>query len=374
MGRSDPSGAQPATRLRALGVTIGDLPNGPTGSIIDVPGVGVGHATVSYDEPPPPAGRGTARTGVTVVDAGGDCRVDPVPAGVAVLNGAGELTCRSQIQEWGFVETPIFLTSTMQVGRVYDAACRLLTAEHADLDEVIIPVVGECDDSWLSDPRTMHVTYDDVQAALAAARIGGPFAHGAVGAGTGMHCLGWKGGIGSASRMLPDGHLIGVLLLTNFGSAERLRIDGVPVGQHLLQASAGRGDPSRESRQGPPAAGSCIGIVITDAPIDPAGCTRLAQRIGLGLARTGSVAHHGSGEIFLGLANGLRRSGCGGPAISGNALDDYFTATVDAAEEAVISSLINSSTTSGHRGRVLPGLPLDAARAILARYQPVAAR
>ncbi len=379
MGRSDLAGGEPALGVRELGVTIGALPIGPTGTIIDVPGVGVGHATVSYDEPPPPDGRGTARTGVTVVDPGGDCRVDPVPAGVAVLNGAGELTCRSQIQEWGYVETPVFLTSTMQVGRVYDAACQLLMAEHDELDEVIIPVVGECDDSWLSDPRTMHVTYEDVQSALAAARAGGPFAHGAVGAGTGMHCLGWKGGIGSASRILPDGHLVGVLLLTNFGSAERLRIDGVPVGQHLLADSAhldGRSSPqpgidagSQASRQGPPPAGSCIGIVITDAPIDAAGCTRLAQRIGLGLARTGSVAHHGSGEIFLGLANGLRRSGCGGPAISGKGLDDYFTATVDAAEEAVISSMINAGSTTGHRARTLPGLPLDEVRAILSRYR-----
>ena len=337
-------------RVADLGIVIGHFPSGPTASIIDVPGVGVGHATVVYDGH---EGRGIARTGVTVVDPGGDCLADPVPSGVSVLNGAGELTGRSQIEEWGYAETPVFLTSTMQVGRVYDAACQLLMGGASTFGEVIIPIVGECDDSWVSDPRVMHVTFDDVRTALEGARGGAEFAQGAVGAGTGMSCLGWKGGIGSASRVLPDGHVVGVLLLTNFGSADRLTIDGVPI-------RLGRGGIEE-----PPPAGSCIGIVITDAPIDAAGCTRLATRIGLGLARTGSVAHHGSGEIFLGMANGLRASGCGGPAITGRALDPYFEATVDAAEEAVVASMINATTTTGYQGRTLHALPLDEVRAIL---------
>ena len=342
-------------RVADLGITIGDLPSGPTASVIDVPGVGVGHSTVVYDEPPPPEGRGIARTGVTVLDPGGDCLADPVPAGVALLNGAGELTCRSQIDEWGYAETPVFLTSTMQVGRVYDAACQLLVGGESTFGEVFIPIVGECDDSWVSDPRAMHVTFDDVRRALDGARTREPFDQGAVGAGTGMSCLGWKGGIGSASRVLPGGHVVGVLLLTNFGSSERLTIDGVHVGKKL----------GRSGVEEPPPSGSCIGIVITDAPIDSAGCVRLARRIGLGLARTGSVATHGSGEIFLGLANGLRRSGCGGPPITGKDLDAYFTATVDAAEEAVIASMINATTTSGYKGNTLHALPLDEVRAIL---------
>jgi len=340
-------------RVADLGITIGSLPSGPTASVIDVPGVGVGHATVVYDEPPPPTGRGIARTGVTVVDPGGDCIADPVPSGVAVLNGAGELTGRSQIEEWGYAETPIFLTSTMQVGRVYDAACQILVGGPSTFGEVFIPVVGECDDSWVSDPRSMHVTLDDVRRAVEQARAGGEFDQGAVGAGTGMSCLGWKGGIGSASRVLPDGHVVGVFLLTNFGNAARLTIDGVHV---------------RLDRSGiiePPPAGSCIGIAITDAPLDSAACTRLARRIGLGLARTGSVAHHGSGEIFLAMANGLRRCGPGGPAITGRALDDYFAAVVDASEEAVIASLINATTTTGYQGRRIEALPLDEVRAII---------
>ncbi|MFM9136372.1 MAG: P1 family peptidase [bacterium] len=342
-------------RLADLGITIGPYPSGALASIADVPGVGVGHATVSYAEPPPPEGRGIARTGVTVVHPGGDCIADPVPSGVAVLNGAGELTGRSQIEEWGYSETPVFVTSTMQVGRVYDAACQLLMRGQSTFGDVIIPVVGECDDSWLSEPRAMHVTFEDVESALAAAHAGGEFAQGAVGAGTGMSCLGWKGGIGSSSRVLPDGHVVGVLLLTNFGSADRLTIGGVPVGRHL----------GRDGLVEPPPAGSCIGIVITDAPLDSAACGRLARRIGLGLARTGSVAHHGSGEIFLGMANGLRRSGCGGPPVTGRALDAYFEATVDAAEEAVIASLLNATTTTGHQGRTMRALPVDEVRKLL---------
>ncbi len=342
-------------RVADLGITIGNLPSGPTASVIDVPGVGVGHSTVIYDEPEPPTGRGIARTGVTVLDPGGNCLADPVPAGVSLLNGAGELTCRSQIDEWGFAETPVFLTSTMQVGRVYDAACQLLVGGPSTFGEVFIPVVGECDDSWVSDPRAMHVTFDDVRNALDTARSRDEFDQGAVGAGTGMSCLGWKGGIGSASRVLPDGHVVGVLLLTNFGTSDRLTIDGVHVGRLL----------DRSGIIEPPPAGSCIGIVITDAPIDAAGCERLARRIGLGLARTGSVAHHGSGEIFLGLANGLRTSGCGGPAITGKGLDIYFEATVDAAEEAVIASMINATTTSGYQGRTLLALPIDEVRGLL---------
>lgn len=342
-------------RVADLGITIGSLPSGPTATVIDVPGVGVGHSTVIYDEPAPPDGRGIARTGVTVLDPGGDCLADPVPAGVSVLNGAGELTGRSQIEEWGFTETPVFLTSTMQVGRVYDAACQLLAGGASTFGEAFIPVVGECDDSWVSNPRAMHVSFDDVRTALEEARTGGEFDQGAVGAGTGMSCLGWKGGIGSASRVLPDGHVVGVLLLTNFGTSDRLTIDGVHVGRML----------DRSGIIEPPPAGSCIGIVITDAPIDAAGCERLARRIGLGLARTGSVAHHGSGEIFIGLANGLRTSGCGGPPITGKGLDIYFEATVDAAEEAVIASMINATTTSGYQGRTLLALPVEEVRGLL---------
>jgi D-aminopeptidase len=347
-----------------LGIRIGALPHGPTNSVVDVPGVGLGHATIVYDDPPPPFGRGVARTGVTVIDLGGDAWADPVPAGVAVLNGAGELTARSQIDEWGLLETPVFLTSTMQVGRVYDAACRLLMAEQPRIgvDDVIIPVVGECDDSWLNDPRHMHVTDEHVAAALGNARasVGSGVVpdQGAVGAGTGMSCFAWKGGIGTSSRTLPDGHVVGVVLLTNFGQWDRLTIGGRVVGPEL-------GPPAYLS---PPPAGSCLGVVVTDAPIDHAGCVRMATRVGLGLARTGSTAHHSSGEIFLAAALGLRAprgESSSRAAISGRALDPYFEAVVDAAEEAVLASMLSAHDVTGVDGRTIPALPADRVRRIL---------
>jgi D-aminopeptidase len=348
-----------------LGIRIGTFPTGPTNSVIDVPGVGLGHSTVVYDDAPPPFGRGVARTGVSVVDLGGDTWERPVVAGVSVLNGAGELTGRSQVDEWGLLETPVFLTSTMQVGRVYDAACRLLMAEQPRIgvDDVVIPMVGECDDSWLNDARHMHVTDEHVAAALHAARVsaGSGLAPetGAVGAGTGMSCFNWKGGIGTSSRVLPDGHVVGVVLVTNFGQWDRLTIDGVAVGSAL-------GAPTHVV---PPPAGSCIGVVVTDAPLDHSACERLATRVGLGLARTGSTAHHTSGELFVAAALGLR-TGRDAPwkatPISGRALDPYFEAVVDASEEAVLVSLLSAHDVTGVDGRTIPALPLDQVRRILA--------
>src|SRR5215469_8820313 len=160
------------TRARDLGISVGVLPAGPTASIADVPGLGVGHATIWRDEPPPPGGRGVARTGVTVIDPGGNMFRSPVPAGGAVLNGAGECTGFLAASEWGLAETPVFLTSTMQLGRAYDAACELLMAEDDGIgvDDVIIPIVAECDDSFLNDARRMQVSAADVKTALDAAR------------------------------------------------------------------------------------------------------------------------------------------------------------------------------------------------------------
>jgi D-aminopeptidase len=362
------------TRARDLGIRIGVLPAGPTASIADVPGLGVGHATVWRDEPAPPAGRGVARTGVTVIDVGGNMFASPVPAGGAVLNGAGECTGFLAAGEWGLAETPVFLTSTMQVGRVYDAACELLMTEDSRIgtDDVIIPIVAECDDSFLSDARRMQVSTADVQAALEAARAAGaatarrPPDEGAVGGGTGMTCLGFKGGIGTASRVVPSGHTVGVLVMTNFGDQQRLTVDGVPVGRLLPPAeeTAGRRLAAR------PPAGSCITVIVTDAPLDPAACIRLARRAGLGLARTGSTAHHGSGEIFLALATGLRAPR-GTPAsavvlpVSGSALDPFFDAVVEATEEAVLTSLLTAPTVTGRDGNTAPGLPAGRVRDLL---------
>jgi D-aminopeptidase len=384
------------TSLAEFGITIGTLPPGPTNSVLDVPGVGVGHTTLVRDEPAPPQGRGIARTGVTVLDLGVDAWARPVSAGGAVLNGAGECTGWQSAQEWGLVETPIYLTSTMQLGRVYDAACRIALAEAPGVaDDVVIPVVGECDDSWLSFAGAMQVEFDDVLAAREAARAsvgsGVRPATGAVGAGTGMLCLGWKGGIGTASRVLGSGHTVGVLLLTNFGQWDRLPVAGVPLGRILGGSGledASSGSPGSLGSPGgsggavpeaglpvasPPPARSCLGVVVTDAPLDTHGCRRLASRIGLGLARTGSVAHHGSGEIFLGLSVGLRAprgARPDGAGLGGSDLDPLFVACVDAAEEAVLDSMLNAQDTLGHRGRRALALPHDSLRGALAHPRP----
>jgi D-aminopeptidase len=374
-------------RVPDLGITIGLLPPGPAGSVLDVPGAGLGHATVWRDEPPPPAGRGIARTGVTVIDPGGDLFRYPVPAGGAVLNGAGECTGMLAAQEWGLAETPVFLTSTMQLGRVYDAACELLMDEQTAIgdEDVIIPIVAECDDSFLNENRRMQVAPGDVREALAAARASagagapgtGParsVAEGAVGAGTGMSCLGYKGGIGTASRVIPGGATVGVVTMTNFGDRERLTVAGVPAGQLLPDPAAaatggqaGSGSGAGTARPGP--AGSCIVVVLTDGPLDAAACQRLARRAGLGLARVGSTAHHASGEIFLALATGLRAARGAAPPVSpvtGSALDDYFAAVVEATEEAVLNSLLQAGTVTGRDGHTSYGLPAGPLRALLA--------
>ena len=356
-------------RVADLQIRIGDLPPGPTGSVVDVPGVGLGHATLWRDEPEPPLGRGVARTGVSVLLPAQDTFRRPVVAGAAVLNGAGECTGLLTAGEWGVVETPVFLTSTMQLGRVYDAACELMTERDPGVaEDVVIPVVGECDDSWLSDARRMQVTREDVAAAWAAAEASvastvAP-AEGSVGAGTGMMCMGFKGGIGTSSRRLSTGHMLGVVLLCNFwGSRGRLCVDGVPVGRLLPP------DPDPPGRS---PAGSCIGIAVTDAPLLPDECERVARRIGLGMARTGSVANHGSGEIFLGISTGLRsdRTGRlgGGEPLRGSAVDELFEAVVDASEESVLNALLSSATVVGRGGHVSEGLPVDAVRRLLAEH------
>jgi len=343
----------PRPRARDVGVVIGSLPTGPTNGIVDVPGVRVGHATVWHDEP------SVARTGVTVIvpDDLGALFTSPIAAGTAVLNGAGELTGSLTIGEWGVLETPIALTSTMAVGRAYDGLVQAMIAAHpgVGVDECVIPTVGECDDSFLDDARGLSVTAQHVIDALADAGSGA-VAEGAVGAGAGMTCLGYKGGIGTASRVL-DGYSVGVLALTNFGVSEQLVVDGVPVGR-LLPVDD---DESGET----PAEGSCIVVVATDAPVSHAQCERIARRAGLGLARTGSIAHHGSGEIFCAFSTTYRGPREEGETVvtrvevAAHRLNDLFAATVEATEEAVLNSLFVADTVVGVGGHRAIGLPHD---------------
>lgn len=339
------------------------MPPGPTNSIVDVADVSVGHATVWFDEPAPPSGRGVARTGVTAIVPFSPREVfhEPIPVGAAVLNGAGELTGFLQAQEWGLLETPVFLTRTMGVGRVFDGAVDVMLAADpvVGAEDVVIPMVGECDDSWLSDGRSVQVEAADAVRAVAVARgaDGGPVVEGAVGAGTGMCCLGFKGGIGSASRQVTSSYRLGALVLSNFGSGANLRVDGYPVGRELEQGGW------HFAREEP--AGSCIVVLATDAPMTSHQLERLARRAGLGLARTGSVAHHGSGEIFLAFSTGVRLPRAGESAVihpaqvPDDALNPFFSAAVEATEEAVINSLVAADTVVGRDGHEAGAIPLD---------------
>jgi D-aminopeptidase len=339
--------------LRELGLRVGDYETGPANAITDVPGVRVGHVTVWRDEPDPPAGRGVARTGVTVVVPAPPETLfgEPAPAGGAVLNGAGELTGFLAVSEWGRIETPVYLTSTMAVGRILDGA--VAAAVSADprigVEDVVIPVVGECDDSSLNDPRHVQVEADDAGRALDEAGSG-LVPEGAVGAGTGMSAFGWKAGVGTASRLVPSaGATLGVLVVNNLGDGKELRFDGVPVGR-LLPA------PGHEPARG----GSAIVVLATDAALGCVQLERVARRAGLGLARAGSVAYHGSGEIFV--AFSTVRGGRSDPppqSIRDSALDDFFEAAVHATEEATLNALWAAPDVTGRGGRRMRGIPHD---------------
>jgi D-aminopeptidase len=343
-----------AASLRELGLRIGALEPGPAGAITDVAGVRVGHVTVRRDEPDPPEGRGVARSGVTAVLPTDPASIygEPLPAGTAVLNGAGEMTGSIEIAEWGVLGSPIYLTATMSVGRVYDGAVAAAVAAdpRVGVEDVVIPVVAECDDSWLNDARVVQVEADDAGRAAESATAGA-LEQGAVGAGTGMVCFGWKGGIGTASRVA-GGATVGVLVLANFGDHDELRVDGVPVGRLLGRVPSGSELPSP--------AGSCIAVVATDAPLGSGDLSRLARRAGLGLGRTGSVAHHGSGEIFVAFSTSRETQ----PV----AMDPLFTATVDATEEAVLNCLWSAETTTGREGRTIEALPHDDVLELLERH------
>jgi D-aminopeptidase len=350
----------PRPRARELGIEIGLLPPGPTNTIVDVPGIRVGHATCWHDQPT------IARTGVTAIlpAALDDLFLRPMAAGTAVLNGAGELTGSIAVDEWGLLETPILLTGTIAVGRAYDGAVTALFDAVPDAgdgrQDVFVPVVGECDDSWLDDARARHVTVDTAIAAIANATDDPP-ALGAIGAGSGMVVFDCKGGIGSASRYVRDlDATVGVLVLANFGDITRLTVDGDRVGERLAADGFGAGPPVP--------AGSCIAVVATDVPIDAHTCPRLARRAGLGLARLGSTASHGSGEIFIAFSTTARmprdaRAEDRQPRPTpGSWMSSLFAAAVEATEEAALDALFTAQSVTGRSGNTAPAFPVEAMR------------
>ena len=351
-------------RLRDLGITIGDLPTGPNNAITDVPGVLVGHTTLSYDEPR------IARTGVTVVTPrNGEVYKNQCYAAYHSFNGNGELTGVHWLAEAGMLGTAVAITNTHQVGIVRDALVEYETRTHPE-SSWLLPVVAETYDGWLNDINAFHLTKEHLFAALAAARSG-PVDEGCVGGGTGMICHGFKGGIGTASRQVmigDNGYTVGVLVQANYGAREDLRVDGIPVGRLIdrQRTPTPHDEPQKD--------GSIIIVVATDAPLLPFQCKRLAQRATVGLARVGGYGHNSSGDIFLAFATGNELLVDNNEPVNvrmlpNHQIDPLFHATAEATEEAILNALCAAETTVGFQGRTVYALPLAELQAIWQQFQ-----
>jgi len=359
-------------RLRELGFSIGHFPVGTYNAITDVGGVRVGHTTVIIGDGPLEVGKGPVRTGVTAVIPRPNIFENRVLAGGFVLNGAGEVSGLTQVQEWGLLETPILLTNTMAVGKVSDAAVKWMTRKWPKIggeDDVVIPLVGECDDSWLNDAVGRHVRSEHVYRAIEQA-TGGKVAEGSVGAGTGLVTCDFKAGIGTSSRRVAiegNDYAVGILVQSNFGVMHSLRVDGAPVGEVLQPLYK---DPRRERN-----AGSIITIIATDAPLLSSQLVRLCKRAALGIGRLGSYAAHGSGEIVVGFstANAVPRQTSKMTAtidvLLDEACDPLYEAVVECTEEAIVNALCMAEEMRGQSGHVAPALPLDKLSDILRKYR-----
>lgn len=359
----------PRMRLRELGIVLGQYPTGRWNAITDVAGVRVGQVTLRRGAGKLVPGEGPVRTGVTAIVPREDVWRQKVLANGFVLNGNGEVTGLSWINEAGWLETPIVLTDTLSVGRVSDAVVSWMVKRYPAMgvtDDVVLPVVAECDDSFLNDQQGRHVRPEDVLAALEGARSG-PVAEGSVGAGTGMVSYRFKGGIGTASRVLPrdaGGYTVGVLVNCNMGARSDLRIDGVPVGRELTGLM-----PLRK-----PGEGSIIVVVATDAPLLPHQLQRLARRAALGLARTGSTARHSSGDFMLAFSTAAvvphdpSERTMTLTALHNTHVSPLFEATVECTEEAIGNALTMATTTEGRDGNKVFALPLDALKGVMRKH------
>lgn len=360
-------------RLRDLGITLGALPTGPLNAITDIPGVRVGHTTVIHGEGALQVGKGPARTGVTAIHPHeGSAFAWLTPAAIEVLNGAGEITGRSQVDEYGLLETPILITNTLSVGEVHRACVEWLSRRESTLGgaHFVIPVVAETYDGYLNDINGQHVTREHAVAALDSATTG-PVAEGSVGGGTGMRLFGFKGGIGTASRIVgidDQAYTVGVLVQGNFGARSDLLVDGVPVGRELPDAPSPSPNADKD--------GSVIVVIATDAPLSDRQLGRLCRRGMLGLSRAGAVGRNSSGDLLLAFSN-LRGNRvdrfAAGALRSTTQLDDtridpLFVATIEATEEAVLNALIAAETMVGRDHHIAEALPHDQLRSIMDRF------
>ncbi|MBX3099015.1 MAG: P1 family peptidase [Salinibacterium sp.] len=360
------------TRARDLGIPFGGIP-GPRNALTDVPGVEVGMVDVVSDE------NGVSlRTGVTAILPLGRDRIGTsVAAGIYSLNGNGELTGSHWIHETGGVASPIMITNTHAVGTVHRGVVEWTARNRPELAaEWLLPVVGETWDGYLNSINVDAVTHDHVATAIDTASASG-LREGSHGGGTGMNCYSFKGGNGTASRLVSFGgvdYTVGVFLQANFGDREELTVAGIPVGD--LDMPNPMGDPSwlaNDRGAAPGGAGSCIAIIATDAPLTPQQCEALARRAPLGLARTGTTGSHFSGDIVLALSTAnAGELNSGFPSVSPedaalrslsfvpwNYLDPFYAAVVEGVEEATLNALINNETMIGRSGHTSPALPHD---------------
>lgn len=354
------------SRIREAGVKIGVLPTGKLNTITDVKGVKVGHVTLMKGS--------QVRTGVTaILPHDGNIFQAKVPAALYVGNGFGKLAGITQVQELGNIETPIVLTNTLGVATALDAVVAYtLQQKGNETVQSVNAVVGETNDGYLNDIRGQHVMKEDVLEAIRSAQTGA-VTEGNVGAGTGTVCFGFKGGIGTASRVLPDplgGYTVGVLVQTNFGGV--LQIDGVPVGEELKQYYLSEQLMDK-------ADGSCMIVVATDAPVEARNLERMAQRAMMGLARTGGIGSNGSGDYVIAFSTepSLRikheSSERTQPAttLRNDAMSPLFMAVIEATEEAIINSLFMAETTKGKDGHIVKAIPRDAVIKILKKHEAI---
>jgi D-aminopeptidase len=363
--------AKTAVRARALGVPFDGTP-GKWNAITDVAGVEVGYTTLISGKGKLEVGKGPVRTGVTaIIPRGHESLNDPVYAATFSLNGNGEMTGTAWIEESGFLEGPVVITNTHSVGTVRDAVIAWRLA-HGAADKTgywwSLPVVAETWDGWLNDINGFHVKPEDVAHALDTAHSG-PVEEGSVGGGTGMICYEFKGGTGTASRVLEQktgGYTVGALVQANCGRRPQLTIAGVPVGKEIPGSVYPRDT------------GSIIIVVATNAPLLPGQLKRLARRAALGLARTGSISGNGSGDLFI--AFSTANPGAANPdkpthtveTVSNDWLDSLFAATVESVEEAIVNALVDNHSMTGRDGHMVEALPHEKLRALLQEYHRVA--
>lgn len=355
-----------STRPRELGITIGVLPTGKMNAITDVYGVKVGHTTLISGE--------NVRTGVTaILPFAGNIFQQKVPAAVFVGNGFGKLAGSTQVMELGTLESPVILTNTLSIATAMEAVIDY-TLQQKGNEKVysVNAVVGETNDSYLNDIRGRHVQKADVLKAIEQA-ADGAVTEGSLGAGTGTVCFQFKGGIGTASRKLPEsmgGYTVGVLVQTNFGGV--LQVDGVPVGEELNQYYLRDQLTKRED-------GSCMIVVATDAPLDSRNLARLAKRAFMGLAKTGGIAHNGSGDYVIAFStdstlrvpHNSKEKKQTLSLLTNDAVSPLFMAAIEATEEAIINSLFAATTIKGIDGHTAEALPVDKVIAILKKYNRI---